>query len=303
MNLKRYLFVVLMFAAASLTECPAQAKIDTVRLWEPAGKDHSDTILYSFVPEKPNGAAVIICPGGSYCWLDMKGEGIPTAEWLNQQGITAFVLHYRTIGFSSYFWHNRIIARGNRHPDMITDVQRAIQWVNGFAEKYGVDRDRIGVMGFSAGGHLAMSAACFSHDDFLDKAGVQSNVDLRPAFVASIYPVVTMTKPYVHKRSRRALLGEDKRNNKMMIDSLSLEFHIPADCPPVFLANCKDDKVVDYHNSVVLDRALSEAGVSHVYFQYETGGHGFGVSEIRGSEESRQWKWDFLKWLKEIGII
>ncbi|MBQ0123001.1 MAG: alpha/beta hydrolase [Bacteroidales bacterium] len=311
MNCKRLLILSVLLLSFSAGECPAAdfvkkkctARIDTVILRSADATGHSAAVMYCFVPEDPGGVAAIICPGGSYCWLDMKNEGFAVAEWLNEQGISAFVLHYRTAGFGAWFWHSRYFVRGIRHPDMIADVQRALQWVGGFSEKYGADCDKIGVIGFSAGGHLAMSAACFSDTPFLEREGLSSNVNVKPAFVASIYPVVTLREPFVHKRSRRALLGDDRQRNKMMIDSLSLELHIPDDCPPVFLVNCRDDKVVDYHNSVMLDSALTAAGARHLYRQYESGGHGFGVSESRGSAESRKWKWEFIEWLKEIDIV
>ena len=124
----------------------------------------------------------------------------------------------------------------------------------------------------------------------------------RPAFVAAIYPVVTMTGPHAHRRSRRGLLGEWKRFDPKMRTALSLEQNIPDNCPPVFIANCVDDPVVDYHNSVLLDAALTAAGVNHRYIQYATGGHGFGVSDFKGSAECHAWKEEFLQWLHEIGF-
>ena len=143
-------------------------------------------------------------------------------------------------------------------------------------------------MGFSAGGHLVMSAA--------ELLSPQE----RPAFVVPVYPVVTMTKPCVHKRSRRALLGENKVGDQQLCDKLSLEQHVPEDCPPVFLVNCKDDPVVDYHNSELLDSALQTHHVPHVYLQYQTGGHGFGASDEKGTRECRQWRQAFLSWLERL---
>lgn len=306
MRSRHIIFSILLLTVAFAADCLAQSTVavDTVKLWDEGRVPHADeTTLLCFRPANPNGVGVIVCPGGSYYWLDVKGEGFEVARWLNEQGITAYVLLYRTASVEAFIWHYRWIARGTRQPDMITDAQRAMHWVYGYADKYGVDRSRIGMMGFSAGGHLVMSSACFHKTRFLDLVGIGTNTPMRPAFVAPIYPVVTMREPYVHKRSRRALLGDDKQWNKVLIDSLSLEFHIPADCPPVFLVNCKDDPVVDYHNSELLDSALTKAGIPHVYHQYEAGKHGFGVSEVYGTPESRQWKWEFLKWLKEIGIL
>ena len=277
----------------------AQAPSDTVRLWEKGNVLYGEEVaLMPYIPENPSGTAVIVCPGGSYFWLDDEGEGFEVARWLCSHDIAAFVLLYRTAGFGAYFWHYRLLWRGNRFPDMITDAQRALQYVR---EHY--DFENLGMMGFSAGGHLVMSSACFSGTDFPSLAGFPCTENLRPDFVAPIYPVVTMREPYVHKRSRRALLGDNRQKNTGMIDSLSLESHIPADCPPVFIANCKDDDVVDYHNSELLDKALSEAEVPHVYYQFETGGHGFGVSDVYGSPECRVWRDYFLEWLKINNLL
>lgn len=248
------------------------------------------------------GLAVIVCPGGSYCWLDKENESSKVAQWLQGNGITAFVLRYRVIGFNAYFWHYRVLFRGKQYPDMITDAQRALQWVREHAEEYHIDPEKVGMMGFSAGGHLVMSAACFNKHDYLKANGIETDVSLRPAFVAPIYPVVTMREPYVHKRSRRALLSEQRHHDPMMIDSLSLECHIPANCPPVFLVNCIDDPTVEYHNSVLLDSALTANQVNHRYIQYQTGGHGFGGSDEKGTAECRQWRQEFLEWIRSLGL-
>ena len=271
---------------------------------KPWAKDDRRAEEVIFTPyladDSRNAPTVIVCPGGSYCWLDVKGEGIETAEWLQSHGISAVLLQYRTAGFGAYFTRYRFVARGNRHPDMICDIQRAIRFVREKADSLGIDPRRLGVMGFSAGGHLAMSAACFSATDYTDLPQGPAQVSLRPDFVAAIYPVVTMKGEYVHKRSRRGLLGEWGKYNDELREQMSIEDHIPSDCPPVFMINCKDDPVVDWHNSVLLDEALTKAGIEHTYIQYETGRHGFGVSEVYGSEESRQWKEEFLVWLNKL---
>lgn len=274
---------------------------DTISLWEGYKVKHGKEVsMLVFTPEKPSGVSVIVCPGGSYHWLDREVEGREVGQWLSSQGITAFVLFYRTVGVPEFIFHSRALFRGKRHPDMLTDAQRALQWVRDHAGDYGIDPGRTGIMGFSAGGHLAMSSACFSHTDFLAPTGIKTELPLRPAFVVPVYPVVTMHKPYVHKRSRRGLLGDNRQHNRVMMDSLSLERHIPDDCPPVLLVNCIDDPVVRYRNSELLDSALTAKGIPHRYLQYETGGHGFGVSETLGSPESREWKKEFLRWLEEL---
>ena len=274
-----------------------------MRPWAKQDNRAGNVIITPFLAnDRTDSPSVIVCPGGSYCWLDVKGEGIEVSEWLQSQGISAFLLQYRTAGFGAYLTRYRYVARGNRHPDMISDIQRAIRFVRENADSLGIDPDKLGVLGFSAGGHLAMCAACFSGTDYTDLPQGRSQVSLMPAFVGAIYPVVTMNGEYAHKRSRRGLLGEWGKSNQSLRDSLSIEKHIPADCPPIFIVNCKDDPVVDWHNSVLLDEALTEAGVEHTYYQYETGRHGFGVSEVYGSDESREWKYRFMEWLDSIGL-
>jgi len=295
MNYKLLLLSILCFFSIWLS---AQ---ESVPLWEGYDVSYGKQVtLTPFVAENnETGHAVIVCPGGSYCWLDEENEGDKVAEWLQSNGITAFVLRYRTIGVGAFLWYYRVLFRGKQYPDMITDAQRALQWVREHAEEYQINPNKIGMMGFSAGGHLVMSAACFKENNYLKANGIDTEVSLQPTFVVPIYPVVTMREPYVHKRSRRALLSEKRHHNQTMIDSLSLECHVPTDCPPVFLVNCVDDPVVEYHNSVLLDSALTANKVNHRYIQYKTGGHGFGASEEKGTAECRQWKNEFLNWIKE----
>jgi acetyl esterase/lipase len=148
-----------------------------------------------------------------------------------------------------------------------------------------------------------MLAAELYKTDYTGQLNVLSPKLLRPDFVAPIYPVVTLSDSrYVHKRSRRGLLGEWRQFNHRMQDSLSLEKHVPDDCPPVFLCNCINDPIVKYQNSVLLDSALTAHHIPHKYIQYRTGGHGFGADTYLGTDESRQWMSEFIKWLKDINI-
>jgi len=226
--------------------------------------------------------AVIVCPGGSYFWLAGGTEGDSVARSLTQHGLAAYVLRYRTAGFMAFMTRYRYIFPGNSHPKPLSDVQEAILLLRrrGYS--------RVGVMGFSAGGHLALSAAIFGRDS------------LRPDFIAPCYPVVTLSAPCVHKRSRRGLLGEWRKRSPLMCDSLSLERHVHSQMPPVFLMNCKDDPIVDYRNSELMDSALTAQGVPHRYIQYATGGHGFGTTWRKTSREAANWLREFLEWL---GVI
>ncbi len=266
----------------------AVSALAAVNIWEETpGHERVELTPYIATGDvKP--VSVIVCPGGSYFWHDINVEGHDVARWLQQNGITAFVLKYRAGGVWAFVSHYRLLWRGHRYPDPQDDLLQALRYVRSHAGKFGIDPTRIGAMGFSAGGHLVMSAAeLFPQDE-------------RPAFVAPIYPVVTMTHESVHKRSRRGLLGDSKTRDAALRDTLSLELHVPTDCPPVFLVNCVDDPIVDYRNSVLLDSALTAQGVKHVYLQYRTGGHGFGASDTKGTAECRQWKEKFLEWITTI---
>lgn len=256
-------------------------------IWE--GTDCRKKVeMTAYLAEGEGNTAVIICPGGSYFWHDMKNEGQLVAEWLRENGISAFVLKYRTAGTPAFVLRYRHLFRGVRYPDALNDLSQALMIVRSKSKELGIDPRKVGAMGFSAGGHMVMTGA-----ELLPRAE-------RPSFVAAIYPVVTMTEECVHKRSRRALLGDNKKNNKALKQLLSLEQNVPDDCPPVFLVNCMDDPTVHYHNSELLDSALSHKNIPHTYIQYKTGGHGFGASDVKGTTECRQWKDEFIKWIKTL---
>ncbi len=242
--------------------------------------------LTAYIPkENPLGIGVIVCPGGSYFWLDKEGEGKEVAQWLNDNGIAAFVLEYSHGGWASYAYHFH--SKNRRFPAGFNDLRYALDSIRRNADNFGVKADRIGCMGFSAGGHLVMHAA-----------EQLASTPETMYFVAPLYPVVSMTHPCTHKRSRRGLLGEFP--SKALKDSLSLEHHVPAQCPPVFLMNCDDDPVVHFHNAEMLDSALTRHHIPHQYEHYKTGGHGFGVSAQRTSLEAIQWKDRFIEWLRNL---
>ena len=264
-----------------------------INIWEGTSV-HKHVELTPYIYQSHNNTSnvtIVVCPGGSYFWHDIETEGHDVGRWLQKNGINAFVLNYRTAYVPAFISHYRLIFRGNRYPDPQDDLRQAIHYIKTHAKEYSVDSTKIGVMGFSAGGHLAMSAA-----ELFSKR-------YQPAFVVAIYPVVTMMESCVHKRSRRGLLGDSRTRNKVLREKLSLERHVTSDCPPVFLVNCKDDPIVDYRNSELLDSALTAKNIDHQYIQFNTGGHGFGVSEQKGSAECRQWKSMFLEWIENIKEI
>ena len=238
----------------------------------PTGAD-----LYCF-PVEGASTGIIVCPGGSYCWLDFKTEGLEVARRLNSFGISAYVLQYHVYGWWAWATRYRLLLPGRLHPNPINDLQAAFQALRQS------DNQTLGVLGFSAGGHLAL----------------QSSLSCHPDFIAAIYPVVSMTDPCTHRRSRRALLGEYAGHHKSLCHSLSIEQILTPQCPPVFLVNCLDDPIVDYRNSVILNKALDNLHIPHRYIQYRTGGHGFGMSDIRGTAECRPWRNEFIQWLHEL---
>jgi len=264
-----------------------------IPIWHGTGVD-ADVTLTAYVPSQGNGVGVIVCPGGSYHWHDLKTEGTQVAQALNRHGITAFVLQYRVAGKMAFVTH----WSPRRYPMMLQDVQRSLQLVRAGAAVWHVDPHRLGVMGFSAGGHLALMSAELSGTNALSLLGISTTVSLQPDFIVPVYPVVTLNGPYCHGRSRRGLLGERGAHNAVMRDSLSMERHADRIACPVYLLNCVDDPIVDYHNSVLMDSAMTAAGVCHRYVQLPTGGHGFGA----GASDSI-WLDDFMAWLREVGLL
>jgi acetyl esterase/lipase len=249
------------------------------------------TKLYLYPAPKDNntGVAVVVCPGGSYAHtMGIATEGFAVAEWLNSQGISAFVLKYR------------VGSQGYHHPAMLQDAQMAIHYVRLNAQEYGIDPDKVGTMGFSAGGHLVIMTGAFSKENHLAELGICDNISLRPDFVVPVYPVVSMKDDIAHERSRRNLLTRRYTPGQQTL--FSMELSIPPYMPPTFVVTAKDDPVVNYENSVRLDRSLTKAKISHKFLLYETGGHGYGMDETLAPEVG-QWKYTFVKWLKEIKIL
>ena len=283
------LFTLILGFLFVLTAC-AQPK--PIKLWkEVPGMKSQPTKLYAYSApkDKNTGVAVVIFPGGSYSHtMGIATEGFAVAEWLNSQGINAFVVKYRTGN------------RGYHHPAMIEDAQCAIHYVRQHAKEYGINPEKVGTMGFSAGGHLATMTGAVAKDNYIGKVGIKDRISLRPDFVVPVYPVVSMRDGIAHERSRRNLLTRHYTAEDQTY--LSMELNIPANMPPVFLVTAKDDPVVKYQNSVELDRSLSKSMIPHKFMLYETGGHGYGMDE-KLAPETGKWKYPFLKWLYEINML
>lgn len=291
---KRFTLVIFLLCLL----CRVMAK-DAINIWE-GTLCHTNVRLTAYPAEEKGNTACIVCPGGSYFWLARRTEGEDVARWLQANGISAYVLEYRVGGVPAFISRYRLLSRGHRYPDMLQDVQRSIQIIREQALAQGNDSCKVGVMGFSAGGHLSVMAGEFFDTDVLSSLGVSPSVSLRPDFIVPIYPVVTLSAPVVHKRSRRGILGEGRAITQEMKDSLSLEKHVRPDMPPTFLMNCVDDPIVDYRNSILLDSAMTANGIPHTYIQYRTGGHGFGVNPDKTTPEAIQWREAFLAWIKTL---
>jgi len=245
------------------------------------------TLTY-FPAKKGNGTAVIICPGGGYGKVCYGKEGIAIARWLNTLGVEAFVLKYR------------LTAEGYVHPAPLRDAQRAIRLVRSNARKYGIEPDRIGIMGFSAGGHLASTTGThFDHGDATADDAVD-RTSCRPDFMILVYPVITFEEPYAHRGSRNNLLG-DRRDDQQLVKGLSNNLQVTHRTPPNFLAHAKDDTKVPVENSILFNRACADAGVPSELRVYEKGGHGFSLG--RQATDSEQWTKDCENWLRRRGLI
>lgn len=270
---------VILFVCLLLAFFPLDAQVN---IWE-STSCHKKVKLTPYIPKAEPLAAVVVCPGGSYFWHDLTSEGSMVGEWLSSKGIAAYVLEYRVAGFADFISGYRFLFRGNRHPDMINDLQRSISLVR---EDF---NGPVGVMGFSAGGHLALSS------------GILPGSSLRPDFIAAVYPVISLSdEEIVHKRSRRGLLGENRINDAALRDALSLEKNVSQSMPPVFLVNCIDDPTVDYRNSAVMYEALQKNNVPSLYLQFKTGGHGFGANPQKMNDETSLWQDAFIDWLSSI---
>lgn len=269
--------------------CYSQDK--TIYLWRNVkGMEKQPSVMYIHEPKvNKTKTAVIVCPGGSYHHLGLYNEGYCSAKWFSENGITAFMLKYR----SNESLYN--------HPAMLEDIQRAIQIVRENADEYGIDASKVGVIGYSAGGHLVTMAGEFGERfNELEKLGIETDVSLRPDFVMPIYPVVSMQDDISHKWSRRSLLGKNQTQERK--DLFSMELQVPDNMPPTYIVVCKDDNVVDYNNSLRLYDALLEKNINDCELHvYEWGKHGFGMLNGPFMKEFK-WNEPLLEWIKKIGM-
>ena len=217
--------------------------------------------------EKATGAAIVICPGGGYQHL-ADHEGRPVAEWLNSIGVTAFVLKYR-------------LGPRYHHPSMLQDAARAVRTVRARATEWGLDPERVGILGFSAGGHLASTAGTHFDAGKPDATDPVERVSSRPSVMILIYPVITMREK-THGGSKKNLLGENPTPE--LVALLSNEEQVTKETPPAFLVHTMNDSTVPVENTLMFVAALRRAGVPFELHLYERGPHGFGLGTARDNK-------------------
>ncbi|WP_282036004.1 alpha/beta hydrolase [Saccharicrinis aurantiacus] len=228
--------------------------------------------IQPFIPtqKNANGMAVLICPGGGYRGLAYDWEGTDYAKWLNSRGIAAFVLRYRLPEAAS-------IVTPYKAP--LQDAQRAMRWIRSNAAKYHVDANKVGVIGSSAGGHLASSIGTHYEMPIYDRKDSIDALSARPDFMMLIYPVISMQEGLTHKGSKKNLLG--KNPSPELVEEFSNELQVTNDTPPTFMVHSADDKAVPVENSIRMYQALVKHKVSATMHLFPTGGHGYSMGLSR----------------------
>lgn len=247
---------------------------------------HEPTLtVWAADPAKANGTAIVICPGGGYARLSALREGVRYAEWLNGLGVTCFILKSRLKEYG--------------HPAPLRDVLRAMRIVRSRAADFGIDPHRIGIIGSSAGGHLASSAATlYDHADGKTGAPLDA-VSARPDFALLMYPVIFMEGPHIHAGSRDNLISAHP--TPALAALLSTDRLVTRDTPPTFLVHAQDDKTVPVENSLAFYAALRRAGVPVEMHLYEQGGHGFAMEAMH--RPTSEWPQRAETWLRSHGWV
>jgi len=242
--------------------------------------------LEMYKPEHPNGTAIIVCPGGGYYHLSYDLEGRWMKDWMNSIGVTMFILKYR-IPNDETMEHKELAP--------LADAQRAIYLIRKNAEEYGVDKNKIGIMGFSAGGHLASTLSTHFEQSIIPN---EESISLRPDFSILMYPVISMKKGITHLGSRINLL--EKNPSDELIDKFSNDLHITPNTPPTFLSHADDDNAVPIENSLNYYLQLHKNRVPASLHIFEKGGHGF---SMRDKRLAKQWTFLISEWLAVNNFI
>ena len=287
--------IVMLSTVRAVGQTPTSPKVEL--LWPsgaPGAKGDADgdkpKLTIYLPPEKTaTGAAVVICPGGGYGHLAMDHEGHQIAQWLNSIGVAGFILQYR----------HRNSGAGYGHPAPLQDAQRAIRMVRSRAKEWNIDPNRIGILGFSAGGHLASSAGTHFNERYSDAKDATDDVSSRPDFMILIYPVISFTEWCAHTGSRQNLLGKDP--NESLVESLSNERQVTPETPPTFLVHTYEDTGVPAENSIYFYLALRKAKVPAEMHIYQKGPHGFGLGKNHGAVSS--WPARCADWMRGQGLF
>lgn len=247
-----------------------------------------EPMLQVFFPAKRNatGQAVIICPGGGYGVLAYDWEGMDVAKWLNSHGIVGIVLKYRLPSAES---------QTQPHLVPLTDAQRAMRLVRSKAEEWNIAPDKIGIMGFSAGGHLASSLATHFDSGNPNATDPIERLSCRPDYAILAYPVISFDPEYAHMGSRTNLIGQNPEQK--WVEYFSNEKQVTAETPPSFLFHSQDDTVVPISNSIRFYEALTRHKVPAEMHLYPTGGHGFSLSVTKDGTQ-QGWMDSCIQWLK-----
>jgi len=284
----KYLLIILLAVSAS-AQAPSGPAPEL--LWPNGapgalGADDVDKpSITAYLAKSPNGTAVVVCPGGGYGALAMDHEGVQIARWLNSLGISAFVLKYR-------------LGPKYHHPAMINDAQRAIRIVRSRAASLNVQPDRIGIWGFSAGGHLASTAATHFDSGDPNAADPIDRAGSRPDFAILSYPVISLGE-FAHVGSRNNLLG--KNPDPKLVEDLSNDLRVTAQTPPTFLFHTTADAAVPVENSVRFYLALRKAGVPAELHIFQNGPHGVGLAPTDATLSA--WGGLLANWLRERGLL
>ena len=274
-------------------EIPNFQKTDEVEV-----SDSSDIVRISkvqspdiavYLPSRKNatGQAVVICPGGGYRILAYDWEGTDIAKWLNAHGIAAVILKYRLPTSAS-----NIIP----HKSPLMDAQRAMRLVRHHASDWNIHPDKIGIMGFSAGGHLAATLGTHFDEVHTTTGDAIDSLDCRPDFMILMYPVITFSKPFMHRGSKEALIG--KNPDPSLVDYYSNELQVKDNTPPAFMVHAGDDEAVPVENSLVFYQALKDKNIPAELHVYPAGGHGFSLALDKGYLQT--WPDRCLDWLKSL---
>jgi len=239
-------------------------------------------------PDSANGSAILVCPGGGYSHLADQHEGADVARFYNQHGLDAFVLHYRLNSFDQ---------SGHRFPDQYRDVTTAMRIIKSKAKSLKLDPERVGIIGFSAGGHLASMCATMHLPANPKSKNVLEQWSTRPSFAILIYPVITLSGAPAHNGSREMLLGKNPDN--ALVDSLSTQNRVDSHTPPTFLVYSTDDKVVPPENGILFYQALRKQNVPSSLHIFDHGGHGYGMAPK--DPVLNTWPRLSVKWLDRLG--